>query len=164
MSDQTGNTKKSGEFTGWHMAMIMMAFFGVIIAVNGYMAYMAVDSWTGLMARNGYVASQDFNATLEVRRNQDRLGYQTTLRYNDETVSFSFRDRSGQPLVGYDIILKLGRPAYESEDRQYVMTETVPGIYRQKVKLAPGQWNADVIANDKSGRTWKRLVRLNVKK
>ncbi len=163
MSDQTGEAKKPREFTGRHMAIIMVAFFGVVVSVNGYMAWVAVSSWTGLMARNGYVASQDFNATLAVRRKQASLGYQSILRYGDKAMIFSFRDRSGQPLKGYRITLKVGRPTNEREDRQFLMTEGEPGIYRQELLLTPGQWNADVIANDQTGQTWKRLVRLYVK-
>jgi len=163
MSDQTGDSKKPREFTGRHMAIIMFAFFGVVFSVNGYMAWVAVDSWTGLTARNGYVASQNFNAGLAVRRKQDSLGFQSILRYSDKVMTFTFQDRSGQPLEGFEITLKVGRPTNEREDRQYLMKEGEPGTYRQKLQLAPGQWNADVIANDKTGRRWKRLVRINVK-
>jgi len=163
MNDQIKTVKNSREFTGRHMAVIMAAFFGVVVSVNGYMAWVAVDSWTGLMARNGYVASQDFNAGLEVRRKQDRLGFQSNLRYGNEAMTFTFRDRSGQPLTGFEITLKVGRPTNEREDRRFVMTEGEPGNYRQKLQLAPGQWNVDVITSDKTGRRWKRLVRLYVK-
>ncbi len=162
MNDQVDDTKKTGQFTGRHMALIMVAFFGVVASVNGYMAWVAVDSWTGLMARNGYVASQDFNADLAVRRKQDSLGFQSILRYRDKTMTFSFQDRSGQPLEGYKITLKVGRPTNEREDRQFLMKEGEPGIYRQNLNLELGQWNADIIANNKTGRSWKRLVRLNV--
>ena len=163
MSDQTEGAKNLRKFTGRHMAIIMLAFFGVVVAVNGYMAWVAIKSWTGLMARNGYVASQDFNASLAVRKKQDSLGYQSVLRYGDGAMTFTFRDRSGQPLEGFAITLKVGRPTNEREDSRFVMREEKPGTYRQKLQLAPGQWNVDVVANDKTGRRWKRLVRLNVK-
>jgi len=163
MSNQADNLEKTGQFTGWHMATIMVAFFGVVVSVNGYMAWVAVDSWTGLMARNGYVASQDFNAGLAERRKQDSLGFQSILRYRDKTMVFTFQDRAGQPLEGFDITLKVGRPTNEREDRQFLMKEVEPGTYQKKLQLAPGQWNADVIAINKTGGRWKRLVRLNVK-
>ncbi len=38
----------------------MVAFFGVIIAVNVTMATIAIASWTGLVVQNSYVASQEF--------------------------------------------------------------------------------------------------------
>lgn len=164
MNNQAREVETPGKFTGWHMAMIMVAFFGVIITVNGYMAYVATTSWTGIMARNGYVASQDFNATLARQRQQDSLGFQSLLRYDNEMMTFSFNDSASQPLVGFDITLKVGRPVHENDDRQIVLEEGAPGVYHQKLKLAPGQWNVDVIANDNADRRYHRRLRLYVKK
>lgn len=52
---------RSNGFTGWHMLAIMIAFFGTIVSVNIFMAYLANTSWSGMLAKNTYVASQDFN-------------------------------------------------------------------------------------------------------
>ena len=60
----TKKIDKQGEFTGRHMAIIMVAFFGVIIAVNLTMATLASRSWTGLVVKNSYVESQKFNSVL----------------------------------------------------------------------------------------------------
>ena len=43
-------------FTGRHMAAIMVAFFGVVIAVNVYMARLATSTFTGVVVENSYVA------------------------------------------------------------------------------------------------------------
>ncbi|OUR79649.1 hypothetical protein A9Q83_04450 [Alphaproteobacteria bacterium 46_93_T64] len=163
MSNQVDGSNKSWKFTGWHMAAIMGAFFGVIFTVNGYMAYVATTSWSGVMARNGYVASQDFNATLAERKRQDRLGYQSELRYDGQAMKFTLSDRDGLPLQNFKIVLLIGRPSHESEDRKIELHEQLPGIYRQKLQLAPGQWNAEVIANEKTDQQYRRLVRLYVK-
>ena len=45
----------------------MLAFFGVIIAVNVVMATLASTSWTGLVVENSYVASQEFNRKADAR-------------------------------------------------------------------------------------------------
>ena len=42
-------------FTGWHMAVITISFFAVIIAVNLTLAVFASTSWTGLVVANSYV-------------------------------------------------------------------------------------------------------------
>jgi nitrogen fixation protein FixH len=56
------STAQSGKgFTGWHMLAIMLAFFGTIITVNFTMAWLASSSWSGMLSKNTYVASQDFN-------------------------------------------------------------------------------------------------------
>jgi nitrogen fixation protein FixH len=61
-------SKTAGTFTGWHMLGIMVAFFGVIIAVNLTMAYNAIHSWSGLVVQNTYVASQEFNDKAETAK------------------------------------------------------------------------------------------------
>ena len=57
------------------MLSIMLAFFGVIIAVNVVMATLASTSWTGLVVENSYVASQEFNRKAEESRAQAALGW-----------------------------------------------------------------------------------------
>ncbi len=50
----------SKEFTGRHMWLLAVSFFGVIISVNIVMAVSAARTWTGLVVENSYVASQEF--------------------------------------------------------------------------------------------------------
>jgi nitrogen fixation protein FixH len=65
------------------MLLIMLGFFGLIIGVNLTMAYLAVGSWPGLVVKNSYVASQQFNATLRDAAHQADLGWTGTLEYRD---------------------------------------------------------------------------------
>lgn len=62
-------------FTGWHMTAILVAGFGVVVAVNILMAMLAVGSFGGVVVENSYVASQNFNAWLEQAREENTLGW-----------------------------------------------------------------------------------------
>ena len=62
-------------FTGWHMAAILLGFFGLVVAVNLYMAHTAISTFGGTVVENSYVASQKFNGWLAAARRQDRLGW-----------------------------------------------------------------------------------------
>ena len=62
-------------FTGWHMAMIMVAFFAVVVAVNFTMARLAIASFGGTVVDNSYVASQQYNGWLAKARRQAALGW-----------------------------------------------------------------------------------------
>lgn len=62
-------------FSGWHMAAILVAFFGVVIAVNVTMATFAVKTFGGTVVENSYVASQEYNRWLAAARKQQRLGW-----------------------------------------------------------------------------------------
>ena len=66
-------------FTGWHMTAILVAFFGVVMAVNFTMARFAMSTFGGKVVENSYVASQHYNQWLERAAAQDRLGWDTAL-------------------------------------------------------------------------------------
>jgi nitrogen fixation protein FixH len=65
-------------FTGWHFTGIIVAFFGVVIAVNMTMAVLATRTFGGVVVENSYVASQEYNRWLAAARRQDRLGWRVT--------------------------------------------------------------------------------------
>lgn len=62
-------------FTGWHMTAIIVAFFGVVIAVNATLATLASRTFSGTVVDNSYVASQQFNSWLAAGRAQKALGW-----------------------------------------------------------------------------------------
>lgn len=164
MTEQTTETDSTWKFTGKHMLAIMLVFFGVIISVNGYMAYVAMTSWTGLLARNGYVASQDFNGVLAEQKRQDKMGYKSELRFGPQGMKLVMRDRDDKPLTGLKVELIVGRPAHENDDQKLTLLEGEPGVYGKPLLLAAGQWNVDVIAIDTSNRRYHRPVLLYVEK
>ena len=68
------------EFTGRHMLFVMIGMFGTIIAVNLVMARYAVETFTGTVVENSYVASQDYNRWLADARAQKALGWTVAAR------------------------------------------------------------------------------------
>jgi nitrogen fixation protein FixH len=77
-------------FTGWHMAVILFAFFGIVIAVNVYMATLASTSFSGVVVENSYVASQHYNTWLDEAAKEKALGWQTgVVRQADGRVAVS---------------------------------------------------------------------------
>lgn len=62
-------------FTGWHAAATLVAFFGVVIAVNLTMALFATRTFGGVVVENSYVASQQYNRWLAAAERQKQLGW-----------------------------------------------------------------------------------------
>ena len=69
-------------FTGWHMTIVIVAFFAVVIAVNVVMAIAASRTFGGKVVDNSYVASQRFNAWLAEARAQQQLGWSGRISLN----------------------------------------------------------------------------------
>ncbi|MEE4316438.1 MAG: FixH family protein [Erythrobacter sp.] len=64
------------EFTGKHMLAVFIAGFGIVIAVNLFMAYRAVGGFHGVVVENSYVASQNFNQWLDQAEASRALGWE----------------------------------------------------------------------------------------
>lgn len=82
-------------FTGWHMTAILIAFFGVVIAVNVYMARAAIATFGGTVVDNSYVASQEFNSWLAAARKQEAEGWTLSLSLDADRVVMVDAKRRG---------------------------------------------------------------------
>ena len=156
----TAGTK--GQFTGRHMIAVMALFFGTIISVNLFMAYMATNSWTGLVVKNSYVASQHFNEVTAEKKRQLAMGWAAQLAYeNDRTLALTLKDATGAAMPDAIVTAMVGRPAFETEDRQVTFAfDAASGTYRADTGLGPGIWQADIQAIGAAGEVWTRSIRI----
>ncbi len=159
---------KQKEFTGRHMLMIMIAFFGVIIAVNLTMATLANTSWTGLVVKNSYVESQKFNGVLQSSRQQDALNWKGTLSSTGEGLQFELRKPGGEFVVARNVTMILRRPATEVLDKKYVLDRLGEGTYGRDLKPAPGAWtaeiNAELAAKGDEAKKWRMIYNIFIEK
>lgn len=144
MTDQTTSTPR--QFTGWHMFGALVAFFGVTIGINGWMAYEAVHTWTGLEVENSYVASQEFNTKLEVAHKRDALGWTGGLTYENGALVFSLKDGDGAPIRARAVQVEVHRPIGVEGDRTLALTRRIDGAYTAPVALDQGVWIAAIKA------------------
>ena len=149
-------------FTGNHMAFCMVAFFSVIIAVNLTMATLASKSWTGLVVKNSYVASQDFNRELAAAREQRERGWKGTITHVPGRIDFVLKSANGTPIRLDQALLELGRPAFEQQATALPLTYLGDGLYRADRDLEPGPWQLSVRA-DKDGVPYRLDTRIVVK-
>ena len=151
---------RTREFTGKHMLVVILSFFGVIIAVNLTLAYFAVGSWTGLIVKSSYVASQDFNNVLAAAEAQDALGWTSTALYQHGVLTFELKDAQGKVLYGYQVDATVERPIHENEDHALVLQSAAGGPYQAPVDLAPGAWVAKIVATGSDGSLYRQDFRL----
>lgn len=147
--------------TGWHMLAIVGVFFGVIIAVNLVMAYVAVGSFPGLTVKNSYVASQRHNELMERARAQEAMGWTSSIRADGDGLHVALKDAEGRPLRRLDVSLRLGRPASAREDR-IVELDAAPAGYRSPEVLGPGRWVAELAVHDRGDLVYRRTETLLV--
>lgn len=133
-----------GEFTGRHMWLVVIAFFGTIIAVNITMAVVSATSWTGLVVENSYVASQEFDDRRAAHLAQLDAGWTSSLSYVGDTALLSVVDGTGQPVDLGEPVLQINRPVGGHDDQRVGLTRQPDGTYAGPVTLGPGVWEARV--------------------
>jgi nitrogen fixation protein FixH len=144
--------------TGRFVFTVLIAFFGVIIAVNVTMAVFASRTWTGLVVENGYVASQHFNSDLQQLRRQEELGWDQHLAVNSAgylVVEFTRRD--GSPISRLAVTANARRPVGDHDDALLGLIETRPGQYESQATLGAGRWLVDVTARKSESETMRMI-------
>ncbi len=161
MSIQPEETATVRPFTGWHFLAIMVAFYGVIIGVNVTMAMLASSSWSGLIVKNSYVASQHFNEQLTAASEQRARGWTSSLNYQNGSIVVEIKDRNGEAVIMDDFMVKAGRPVVETEDREAQLVHAGGGLYQAELPLGSGAWDLR-IEGMKGSAAFRRDMRVMV--
>lgn len=156
-----GRTDTPAEFTGRHMFWTMLAFFGTIITVNLTMAFVANGSWTGLVVKNSYVASQEFNAKVGAARQLKARGWTGRLQIADGRITYALTDRQGQNMRIRDVTVAFRSPASDRDDRTVALATAGSGA-SGSMALADGIWIIEVTATAADGIAWHETRRTRI--
>ena len=153
MRDQAP-VKRGREFTGFHMLLVMVGFFGVVIGVNVYMAVMASRTFTGLTAKNGYVASIDYAKDIENRKRAAELGWNVLVSADQHHIGVDLTGEDGAPLVA--VVTGTIEPLLGGTQPVPLSFEAVgTGRYRADSPVPAGEWTVRVsIERDGETLAW----------
>lgn len=131
----------TGKFTGRHMTAILVAFFSVVIAVNAYMATLAVGSFGGTVVDNSYVASQDFNRWIAKGRAEAALGWRSEVGVtHDRHVVLTLAHASGEPMLAAQMDMTARHPLGRTPDIDLRFHADGAGRYVSDKVLPFGRW------------------------
>jgi nitrogen fixation protein FixH len=145
------------------MLFIMLAFFGTVIAVNLIMATFARTSWTGLVVKNSYVASQEFNEKAAEGRAQAARNWRPVLDLQPGTISFRLNDRSGASIPLSSVSVTFRRPAYEAEDFVIELIRRGDGAFAARADIRDGIWIIEASADFGEARAFRDTRRVVLK-
>ena len=138
--------KKPFTFTGWHMLAIMLAFFGTIITVNFTMAYLATSTWSGLVVKNTYVASQQFNGKTAAIREMLATGIAGELSVDAKGMRYRLTLPGNTPVIADAVTAHFKRPVGTTQDFELQMTPAGDGLYLAETAILPGSWIVEMQA------------------
>jgi len=155
--------QKSFVFTGRHMLAIMIAFFGVIISVNLLMAYYANTSWSGILAKNTYVASQEFNIKANEARKWAERGFKGEFAVKGALLEFRLSGPQAEIAALKTIDALFHRPVGDKQDFALTLNKSADGVFSAEHKLGAGQWIVDLAATANGTVIYHQAERIVIK-
>ncbi|MFV0336544.1 MAG: FixH family protein [Tropicimonas sp.] len=144
--------------TGRKVFLIAASAFGVIIAVNLTMAWLAVGTFPGLAVKNSYVASQSFDAD---RAAQEALGWQARATLEGGMLTVAFTGRRGYPVEVASLEAIVGRSTHVWDDIAPDFSYH-DGTFTAPVDLGPGKWDIRLVATAPDGTPFRQRIALSV--
>lgn len=146
-------TGRKGGLKGWHVLLMFLGFFGVMLTVNGIFLTSAIKSFPGEDVEESYIQGIEFNDVLESRRMQEELGWQAEAGVQNGEILFRLSDRDGAPLGYREIDGQLRHPGNLALDRSIVFEPTARGeyVYAIEENLPSGRWTLQVDVKDAPG-------------
>jgi nitrogen fixation protein FixH len=133
------------ELTGRMVLVCLVAFFGVVAAVNAVMMAAAISTLSGLDSDSPYEAGLAFDREIVASRAQLALHWQVDAKVERDEgktrVEFSARDADGNPLPGLSATASLVHPTDRRLDRDLAVTQDGPGHFQGVTGDALGQWD-----------------------
>lgn len=164
MSDTHMNTPM--KIKGKHVLLMLLGFFGIVIAVNVTFVIVALDSWTGLTSHRSYQEGLTYNAAIRDAEAQRARGWQVEVAFErDQTppgiismsVSARLADRAGKALVPSSITLAFRHPINESYDQLVTLSEMADGLYVGQATLpVVGNWDTRLTAHMANGTPFRQ--------
>lgn len=141
---------------GGHVLAAMLAFFGVVIAINVGFVVVALRSFPGEDERRSYLQGLHYNDTLAERRVQQSAGWRAGAELRPSAggaeLLVVMRARDGVPLNGLSVSGALERRTSAQLDRALAFTPRGAGLYAARLDgLQPGEWRLRARANNSAG-------------
>jgi nitrogen fixation protein FixH len=151
------------KLTGGMVLAGLIAFFGVVFAVNGVLVHEALSTFSGLDTDSAYHAGQTFERDAAMAKAQDDRHWQVDAALLPTSAGATLidvhaHDAAGAPLSGVDATITLQRPTDRRFDRIVAVRQDAPGHFRGSADNAPaGQWDL-VIELTRAGEQQFRSV------
>lgn len=153
MSTDTANRlspkrpEAAGRRPGWYIPYFFLAFFAVVIGVNGVMLYFATSTFNGLQTEDHFMKGIKYNEDLAGAKAQAERAWKVNLAFESPEpgkgrVSLDLRDKDGNLLKDAKVRIKFIRPTMQGFDRTIQPEYAGDGRYVAGLDLPlPGIWD-----------------------
>jgi nitrogen fixation protein FixH len=118
-----------------------VAALGLVVVVNGYMAWSALSTFPGNAVVDDFGTSNRYDKVLETAERQAALGWVVTATLEGGRPVLRLAGHDGAPLTRATVTATVQRPLGPPEQSNPVFADQGGGLYRSDVALPEqGQW------------------------
>lgn len=127
---------------GRHVLAMLLCFFGIVFAVNGYFLYSALSTHTGVVSSEPYRKGLAYNQRISADEQQTVLGWHDAITVErNGAVTIGITGRDGHAISGLTITGTIGRPSTAAHDRILNIRAHPAGAYSATTTVLPdGAW------------------------
>ena len=167
-ADHSQPSPSGFRLTGRMVLLILLAFFGVVVSVNVFMAYVAINTFSGLQSQRPSETGLDFNRTLKNAGLQQEQHWQVSSHYErmaDGRVSLklSLRDKNGQPVDGTATKVSLLSPVNAMRDVVFDLTPQGAGDFTGTAVADAGQWDLVIEVKQGHAEVFRSVSRVSLR-
>ena len=132
--------------------LTFIAGFAVVIAVNGLMMWLAIDSFSGLYSDHARDHGVTYNRVIAEQKARDGLGWKVATSWQPESqrLGISLATADGSPLAGARVSVELVRPAEKHAPLDVDLTDLGNGRFGARIELPlRGSWDLDIAVEAK---------------
>jgi nitrogen fixation protein FixH len=139
----TARETRQGKRSGWqYFPHAMVGAIGLMVLVDGGLAWTAIESFPGRAASNVFDHSNSYDEVLNVAAREAALGWAIRGSVEDGLPVILLTDRDGQGLRGAVLNAVAERPLGAPMTTKLAFNEEQPGRYVGTAALTqPGQWD-----------------------
>ncbi|SNB65937.1 Nitrogen fixation protein FixH [Rhodoblastus acidophilus] len=157
---------KGAPLTGRKVLLILIGFFGVMLAVNFYMARAAIKTHPGLDIAHPYDAGVAYNKEIAAAKAQEALGWTVDLSRVVQgavtAITVTVKDRDGRPVNDLVASLHFVYPATSRLDQVVVVGSVADGVYAGAAELQRGHWEVEVVLQREGQQIFRSRNTFNV--
>jgi nitrogen fixation protein FixH len=149
-------------FRSHHIPWLFVAGFGIVIAVNAVMMWLAIGSFSGLYSDHARERGLHYNRIVAEQKSRDALHWQVDAKWRPDSgqLLLAVTGADGKPLAGARMSAELVRPVEKRPPVPVAFSDLGEGRFTSHVDLpARGNWDLDIIvdAGDQHFALTKRL-------
>jgi nitrogen fixation protein FixH len=152
--------------TGRAVLVSLLAFFAVVIGVNGVMMALAIGTMPGLESEKPFQVGVTYNAEIETARAQAARRWTMASHVGRDAlgraiVRVEARNAEGESVGGLTVTVRLMRPTDNRADRAIGLSEHGAGTYLgEAADVAQGVWDVELEAARASERLFRSRNRV----